>query len=93
MGKEYTCQFCQKQFKRAQNLATHKYRVHSKSRSCSSGDINQPDITSDANIQHDKRFLNYEKILQELDMLKEKINILKIVLKIYENILLKKSEG
>ena len=101
--------FAEKPFKNKNSLAVHKNRFHkdevsqcktpliriSTDNTSQIENIEYQTSTSQepVNIQHDKSFLNYEKILQELDMLKEIINILKIVLKIYENVLLEKSEG
>jgi len=79
-----TCSICKSTFANAASLYSHRYRFHSKSKNPmyvpntsqhnndSENNENQTSTSQEpVNIQHDKSFLNYEKILQELDMLKE----------------------
>ena len=73
MGKEeYLCQFCRKVFKRSQNLATHKYRVHSKSKRPKDS---KTVFKSDFKPQMDNNdVLKYEEILKELETLDDKFH-------------------
>ena len=83
MGKEeYVCQFCRKVFKRSQNLATHKYRVHSKSKRLKDS---KTIFKSDFKSQMDNNdVLKYEEILKELETLEDNFNHTNVTIKSIE---------
>ena len=84
--EEYVCQFCRKVFKRSQNLATHKYRVHSKSkRPTDSKTVFQSVFKSQ---QDNNDAFKYEEILKELEILEDKLRYTDVTIKSIEESLI-----